>query len=93
MTERKNPILSLAVTALTIIGAVATLFSCLIAFIVLVNPTAAQQVIIEFYNPITPTPQVIVVTQPVPSALPTYTLAPTYTGEVVIVTATPPPPT
>lgn len=75
MTERKNPVLSLAVTALTIVGAVATVFSCLIAFIVLVNPTAAQRVIIEFYNPITPTPQVVLITQPAPTLppLPTYT--------------------
>lgn len=93
MSERKNPILSLAITALTIIGAVATVFSCLITFIVLVNPTAAQKVIIEFYNPITPTPQVIVITQPAPTALPTNTAAPTNTSEVVIVTATPLPPT
>src|SRR6185436_4898498 len=69
MDERKNPVLSLAVTALTIIGAVATVVSCLITFIVLVNPAAVRQVIVEFYNPITPTAQVIVITQPVPSDL------------------------
>jgi|CXWL01.1.fsa_nt_gi hypothetical protein len=90
MTER---ILSLTKIALAIIGALATVFSCLIALIVLVNPTAAQRVIIEFYNPITPTPQVIIITQPVPSALSTSTLAPTNTSEVVVVTATPLPPT
>jgi len=80
MTERKYPILSLVNTALAIIGVVATVFSCLIAFIVLVNPTMAQRVIIEFYNPITPTPKVIVITQPAPTLppLPTYTPYPTY---------------
>ena len=76
MTER---ILSLAKIALAIIGTVATVFSCLIAFIVLANPTAAQRIIIEFYNPTTPTPQVVVITQPAPTLppLPTYTPLPT----------------
>jgi hypothetical protein len=76
MTER---ILSLAKIALTIIGTVATVFSCLIAFIVLANPTAAQRFIIEFYNPTTPTPQVVVITQAAPTLppLPTYTPYPT----------------
>jgi len=48
-------ILSLAKIGLTIIATLATVFSCLIAFIVLSNPSAAQRVIIEFYNQATPT--------------------------------------
>jgi hypothetical protein len=86
MSELKNPILSIAVKALTIIGVVATVFSCLIAFIVLINPTAVHQVIVEFYNPITPTPQIIVLSQPPPNPLPTYTPYPTYTANPPTIT-------
>lgn len=93
MSEPRSQVLSLFEVVFAFIGAIATLFSCLLALIVLVNPSAAQRVIIEFYNASTSTPNIVYITQPPQKPLPTYTPYPTYTKESEINTETSLPPT
>ena len=79
MLEEKNPLLGVIRTILAILGVVATVFSCVIAFLALVNPEQTKVIITSFSSPSTPTPMVIVATVPAPTPLPTYTPYLTYT--------------
>lgn len=97
-TNEKPSIWKLLNKILTIIGALGTLFSCLIALIVLVTPASIAPIVISLYNPPTPSPVIIFRTLPpllplsTNTPYPTYTPYPVYTlvpQEALVVTQTP----
>ncbi len=71
----RAPFLQLLQTVLAFIGALATLFGCLIVFLLLTNPRGVQAFILELY-PVTMTGDQAV---EVAASLPTYTPFPTQT--------------
>lgn len=73
MLEEKSPALRIVIVLLTTIGAVATVFSCVIAYISFVNPQRAEIVLKQLSSPSTSTPVVITVIAPTPTPYPTYT--------------------
>jgi hypothetical protein len=79
MFEEKSPFLGVILTILAIIGAVATVFSCVITLLAFVNPKQLEIRIKQIYPLSTPTPIVIVETAPTPTAPATYTPYPTNT--------------
>lgn len=73
---------------LVIFGGIATVFSCVIAFIALASPHKASQVVVQLFSGETPTPVVVIATPailptptpaPSPTRYPTHTPYPTYT--------------
>ncbi len=81
--QKKLPhdILNLVIMALAIVGGLATVLSCVIAFITLVAPNQVREIVVRVYTVQTPSPevQVVQVTIPPPPPQPTYTPRPTYT--------------
>jgi hypothetical protein len=80
MFEEKSSLLGVILTILAIIGSIATLFSCLIGFMVFVNPKESQEFIVRLYFPETSTPRVITVTALTPTSPTMYTPYPTATS-------------
>ncbi len=72
-------VLNLAVTLLAIIGGLATVFSCVLAFLTFINPSGIQRVLVELYPAPTPPPLIITSIAPTQMPLLTYTPLPTYT--------------
>jgi hypothetical protein len=77
MLEEKSPALRIIIILLTMIGAVATVFSCVIAYIAFVNPQRTEIILKQLSSPSTSTPVVITVIAPTPTPYPTYTPYPT----------------
>jgi hypothetical protein len=77
--EQRSPLLGVVLTILAVVVGLATIFSCVIAFLALVKPEQALVIISELSSLPTATPVVIVVTPPAPTPFPTYTPLPTYT--------------
>ncbi len=73
MLEEKSPVLRIMIILLTIIGAVATVFSCVIAYMAFVNPQRTEIVLKQLSSPSTFTPVVITVIAPTATPYPTYT--------------------
>jgi hypothetical protein len=66
MLEDKSPLLRVAIVVLTILGVVATVFSCVLAFLAFVNPQRTEVVIKSISSATTVTPVVIIETAPAP---------------------------
>jgi len=80
MLEEKSLVLRIVIVLLTIIGAVATVFSCAIAYMAFVNPQRTEIVLKQLASPSSSTPVVITVIAPTPTPYPTYTPYPVPTG-------------
>ena len=79
MFEERSPLLGVVLTILAVLVGVATVFTCVIAYLALVKPEQALVIISELSSLPTSTPVVVVVTAPAPTSLPTYTPQATYT--------------
>ncbi|KAA3641956.1 MAG: hypothetical protein DWQ07_25505 [Chloroflexi bacterium] len=90
--EKTNKLLNYLNIFLPIFGAIATIVSCVFAFLAFTMPNSVQTVLVNLYDIVTPTPEIIFVTQEVTQPpQPTYTFQPTFTvlpQEILIVTAT-----
>lgn len=64
--EKKGWLLNTILVLLSMIGIVATVFSCVLGFLAFMNPAQTEIVIKQLYSTTILTPEVIVVTAPVP---------------------------